>query len=128
MEMPEMQAIQSDRLILVVSYDDKSRVVLTASPVAFGMQALPCASFGEAEKYALSERCSGLLVELSTMVKAQGEEKAISQTLSGLYPTLRVKTMGPMIVPMAMGGDAKQDKSLKSFFSKSCAEFTPRSL
>jgi len=33
-----------------------------------------------------------------------------------------------MLIPMAMAGDAKQDKSLNDFITRTCAEFTPRPL
>lgn len=33
-----------------------------------------------------------------------------------------------MLVPMAMAGDAKQDKSLNDFITKTCAGFSPRRL
>ena len=36
--------------------------------------------------------------------------------------------MGPMLIPMIMAGDARQDKSLKDFFTGTSAEFKARSL
>jgi hypothetical protein len=124
--MPELEATSPDYPILVVAYDEKARAALAATPVACGFRALPCATFGEAEQHALYQKCRGVLVDLATMVKAKDEERSIAHTMTGLFPTLRVKSMGPMLIPMAMPGDAKQDKSLNAFFTKTCAEFLPR--
>lgn len=114
--------------ILVVAYDDNARATLAASLEPFGAHPVPCSTFCEAEAFARTGPYRGVLVDLATMIKAKAEEKIVAYTLTGFYPTLRVKTMGRMLVPMAMAGDAKQDKSLNDFLAKSCAEFTPRPL
>ncbi|MBT1072618.1 PilZ domain-containing protein [Pelotalea chapellei] len=117
-----------DYPILVVSYDDKSRSALAVSLEPYGGRAILCSTFCEAESYALSNMCKGILVDLATMIKSKGEEKIVAYTLVGFYPTLRVKTMGAMLIPMAMAGDAKQDKNLKDFLTRTCADFKPRKL
>jgi len=114
--------------ILVIAYDDKARAALEASLGPFGVRAVCCPSFCEAESFAQNVPCSGILVDLATMIKAKAEEKIVAYMLTGIFPTLRVKTMGTMLVPMAMAGEAKQDKSLNDFFTKSCAGYTPRRL
>lgn len=114
--------------ILVVAYDDNARATLAASLESFGAQPVPCSTFCEAEAFARTRPFRGVLVDLATMIKAKAEEKIVAYTITGFYPTLRVKTMGRMLVPMAMAGDAKQDKSLGEFLTKSCADFTPRPL
>lgn len=119
---------QKEHTIVVIAYDDKARAALAASLGPFGVHAVPCSTFCEAEGYALSGLCRGVLVDLATMIKAKGEERIVAYTLTGFFPTLRVKTMGSMLVPMAMAGDAKQDKSLNDFLTKTCTEFAPRSL
>jgi hypothetical protein len=119
---------QQDHPVLVVSYDDKSRAAIAASPVPFGVSAISCSTFVEAQDLALAGRYRGIMVDLATMIKAKDVEKIIAHTLTNIYPTMRVKAMGPMLIPMIMAGDAKQDKSLKDYFTKTCAEFRPRSL
>ncbi|TSK06582.1 MAG: PilZ domain-containing protein [Geobacter sp.] len=114
--------------VLAIAYDDQSRAALAANPVAYGSCAVPCASFREAQEHALVRSFSGILVDLVTMVKAKDEEKVIAHTLTELYPTLRVKSMGNMLIPMIMPGNAKQDSNLKDFFFKTCASFTARPL
>ena len=114
--------------VLAVAYDEKSRAALAASTAAFGVQSVACASFLEAESYALTGDCRGILVDLATMIRAKDEERVVAHSLTGIYPTLRVKTMGAMLIPMIMAGDAKQDGSLKEFLNKSCLQFTPRRL
>jgi hypothetical protein len=116
----------SDSIIIVVAYDEKIRGVLVNSLARFDVSAIACATFGEAESHMLVECCRGLLVDLVTIVKAKGEEKIVAFTLSSIFPTLRVRTMGSMLVPMTMSGDAKQDKNLNDFIDKTCAEFDPR--
>lgn len=114
--------------VLAIAYDDQSRAALAANPAAYGSCAVPCASFKEAQEHALVRCFNGILVDLVTMVKAKDEEKLIAHTLTELYPTLRVKSMGNMLIPMIMPGNAKQDSNLKDFFSKTCAAFTARPL
>ena len=126
--MNNLETTNPDYPVLVIAYDDKSRETLMANIKPFGVTAIPCPLFCDAENYALSESCKGILVDLATMIKSKAEEKIVAYTLTNIYPTLRVKTMGSMLIPMAMAGDAKQDKSLNDFFTKTCAGFTPRRL
>ena len=114
--------------ILVISYVDESRTLLTAVLEGLGVTAVPCASFCEAEKMALRELYSGMLVDLPSIIKSKGEEKIVAYTLANFFPTLRVRTMGAMLVPMAMPGSAKQDKSLNEFLQKTCVTYAPRKL
>jgi Tfp pilus assembly protein PilZ len=126
--MTSPEIIHQDYQVLVVAYDEKSLAVLSASPLQFGVTATGCSSFAQAQELALSGSYRGLLVDLTTMVKAKDTEKFIAHTLTGIYPTLRVKSMGSMLIPMIMAGDAKQDKNLSDFFTKTCAVFLPRRL
>jgi hypothetical protein len=87
-----------------------------------------CESFLDAEDIAREGVFNGILVDLQSIVKAKGDEKVIACSLTGFYPTLRVRAIGGMLVPMAMPGDAKQDSSLGDFLTKSCLAFTPRRL
>lgn len=113
---------------MVIAYDDKARAALAASLGLYGVRAESCSTFCEAESFALRGPYRGILVDLTAMIKAKAEEKVVACTMTGFYPTLRVKTMGTMLIPMTMAGDAKQDKSLNDFITKTCAEFTPRLL
>ena len=113
---------------MVVAYDEKSRADIVVNAGKFGVNTVSCASFLEAESYALSGNCQGILVDLATMVKAKDAEKLIAHTMTRLYPSLRVKTMGSILIPMIMAGDAKQDKNLNDFLAVTCAAFTPRPL
>ena len=126
--MQDSENTHSDNPILVISYDEKSLAALVASLKPYDARAIPCSTFCEAEGHALSCACSGVLVDLATIIKAKAEEKIVAYTLVGFYPTLRVKTMGAMLIPMAMAGDAKQDKSLNDFLTKTCAAIIPRRL
>ena len=114
--------------ILVVSYSDTARAALCASLEGDGVAGIPCASFEEAEDIALGGIFNGILVDLQSIIKAKGDEKVIACSLTGFFPTLRVRVLGGMLVPMAMPGDAKQDRSISEFLSKSCAGFRPRML
>lgn len=114
--------------ILVISYVDESRTLLTAVLEGLGVAAVPCASFCEAENMALKELYSGMLVDLPSIIKSKGEEKIVAYTLANFFPTLRVRTMGAMLVPMAMPGNAKQDKSLNEFVHKTCVAHFPKKL
>lgn len=125
---PTTESDQDAPAVLAVAYDEQSRAALAASTAAYGIRGFSCASFREAQEHALDVRFSGVLVDLVTMVKAKEEEKLIAHTLTELYPTLRVKSMGSLLIPMIMPGNAQQDKSLNDFFSKTCAGFTARTL
>jgi hypothetical protein len=117
-----------DHPILVIAYDDTACITLAASLGPYGVRAEPCSTFCEAESFALSTPYQGILVDLASMIKAKAEEKVVAYTLTRFYPTLRVKTMGTMLIPMAMAGDVKQDKSLNDFLAMTCAQFEPRRL
>jgi Tfp pilus assembly protein PilZ len=114
--------------ILVVSYTDETREALSAILNQTGSVAVPCASFCEAENLALKNLYSGILVDLPSIIKSKGEEKIVAYTLANFFPTLRVRTMGGMLIPMAMPGSAKQDKNLTDFLQVTCATFTPKRL
>lgn len=126
-----MNPTEADRQncpVLVVAHDDRSRAAIVASSRSLGRQTLPCACFSEAQDAALAGPCGAILVDLATMIKAKDAEKIIAHTMTEIYPTLRVKSMGPLLIPMIMAGDARQDRSLSDFFSKTCASFAPRKL
>ncbi len=114
--------------ILVVSYVDDTRISLTTILTKAGVAAAPCSTFCEAENLALKGLYSGLLVDLSSIIKSKGEEKIVAYTLANFFPTLRVRTMGPMLVPMTMPGSAKQDKSLEDFIHVTCPAHVHRKL
>ncbi len=114
--------------IIVIAHDENIRNSLVKSLSSFNVSAVPCATFCEAETLMLYGLYQGILVDLSTIIKAKAEEKIVACSLTGFFPTMRVKTMGTMIVPMSMAGDAKQDKSLSDFLNVTCAEFAPRRL
>jgi hypothetical protein len=112
--------------VLVISYNDDSRGALEKSLTDIGVAAVPCVSFIAAEDIAINGLYSGILVELQSIIKAKNEEKIVACSLTGFYPTLRVRALGSMLVPMAMPGDAKQDRSLADFINKTCPAFVPR--
>lgn len=114
--------------ILVVSYGDDTRAALADSLDGHSVTAVACATFLEAEEMALRQKFHGLLIELPSVIKAKGEEKIVAYTLANFFPTLRVRAIGKSLVPMAMPGSARQDRSLADFLTKSCSAFSPRSL
>lgn len=114
--------------ILVISYNADIRTALMDNLHRNNVAGVPCESFLEAEDIAREGMYNGILVDLQSIVKAKGDEKVIACSLSGFYPTLRVRALGAMLVPMAMSGDARQDNSLSDFLTKSCLAFTPRRL
>ncbi len=114
--------------IIAISYSDDTRNALAESVAPFGVTAIGCSGFSEAEDLALTGIFNGILVDLQSIIKAKGDEKLIACSLTGFYPTLRVRALGSVLVPMAMPGDARQDKSIADFLNKTCAAFTPRPL
>jgi len=116
----------SSLAILVVSYSDDARAALLETLNKHGVAAVACATFREAEDQALRGFYHGLLIDLPSIIKAKGEEKIIAYTLTNFFPTLRVRAIGATLVPMAMPGAAKQDKSLSDFLTKTCSAFSPR--
>ena len=114
--------------ILVVSYIDEVRAALTEISRKSGADVVPCSTFCEAENLALNGFYSGLLIDLPSIIKSKGEEKIVAYTLANFFPTLRVRTIGGMLVPMSMPGSAKQDKSLDDFLHKTCVAFVPKHL
>ena len=111
--------------ILVVSYSDDVRAALVATLNSCNVSAVACSSFCVAEEHALNGLHNGLLVDLPSMVRAKGEEKIVACTLANFYPTLRVKAIGTALIPMAMPGSSKQDRSLNEFLTKTCPAFPP---
>jgi Tfp pilus assembly protein PilZ len=114
--------------ILVVSHTDETRAALATILNKAGAVPVPCASFCEAENAALKGLYSGMLVDLPSIIKSKGEEKIVAYTLANFFPTLRVRTMGSLLVPMAMPGSAKQDKNLDDFLHRTCLEYHPKRL
>lgn len=114
--------------ILVISYNEDSRAALVKSVIALDIDYVEASSFVAAEDIALGGIFNGILVDLPSIVKAKDEEKIVACSLTGFYPTLRVRTMGGMLIPMTMPGEARQDSSLKDFIIKSCHNFVPRRL
>jgi hypothetical protein len=116
----------SNLAILVVSYSNDTRAALLATLRDHNVAAVACATFREAEDQALCGFYNGLLIDLPSIVKAKGEEKIVAYTLANFFPTLRVRAIGAALVPMAMPGGAKQDKSLIEFITVTCSAFAPR--
>ena len=114
--------------ILVVSYADDIRATLALVLSNNEIAAAACSTFCEAENMALQGLYSGMLVDLASIVKAKGEEKIVAYTLASFFPTLRVRSFGPALVPMSMPGSAKQDKNLDDFLNTTCRVFEPRKL
>jgi hypothetical protein len=114
--------------ILIISYNADIRKALSDNLQRNNAAGVLCESFIEAENIAREGVFNGILVDLQSIVKAKGDEKIIACSLTGFYPTLRVRALGSMLVPMAMPGDARQDNSLGDFLAKTCAAFTPRRL
>ncbi|OHB32155.1 MAG: hypothetical protein A2X79_05610 [Desulfuromonadaceae bacterium GWB2_53_15] len=114
--------------ILVVSYNDDTRSALTTALINNNVDAISCANFCEAENLALQGLYNGLVVDLPTIIKSKGEEKIVAYTLANCFPTLRVRAIGSVLIPMSMPGSAKQDKSLNDFLTKTCTLFYPRKL
>jgi hypothetical protein len=114
--------------LLVISYNADIRGAFLENLQRINATGVACESFLEAEDIAREGVFNGILVDLQSIVKAKGDEKVIACSLTGFYPTLRVRAIGGMLVPMAMPGDARQDNSLSDFINKSCLAFTPRRL
>jgi hypothetical protein len=114
--------------LLVISYNADIRDALADNLQKNNASGVLCESFLNAEDIAREGVFNGILVDLQSIVKAKGDEKIIACSLTGFYPTLRVRALGAMLVPMAMPGDAKQDNSLSDFLNKTCSAFTPRRL
>lgn len=114
--------------ILVISYSDDTRASLTATLENSNVTSVACSTFCEAENLALQGLYSGILVDLPSIIKSKGEEKIVAYTLVNFFPTLRVRAMGSVLVPMTMPGSAKQDKNLSDFLNVTCTSFNPRSL
>ena len=114
--------------ILVISYNDEARSALVASLEKSGVPAIPCSTFNQAEETALEGIYNGVVVDLQSTIKAKGDEKIIACSLTGFFPTLRVRVLGTMLVPMAMPGEARQESTIADFLARSCSQFIPRKL
>lgn len=114
--------------IIAIAYSEETRSAFLASLRKAGVEAVSAESFYDAETLVLHGTYSGLLVDLPSIVKAKGEEKVVACSLTNFFPTLRVRAVGSMLVPMTMPGTARQDNSLHDFLLKSCSDFEPRRL
>lgn len=116
------------RPVLVVSYSDETRRILSAALHAVGVVPASCCSFVEAESLAMRDLYSGILVDLPSTIKAKGEEKIVVTSLGNIFPVMRVKIVGSMFIPMMLSGGTAQAKSLDEFLLKHCLQFVPRRL
>jgi hypothetical protein len=114
--------------IIAIAYSEETRQAFVAALEQAGAEAVAAASFYDAETLVLSGSYSGLLVDLPSIVKAKGDEKVVACSLTNFFPTLRVRAVGSVLVPMTMPGAARQDNSLNDFLAKSCSSFEPRQL
>ncbi len=114
--------------VFVISVSDDTRAALVESLKPFDVEVVPCSTFLEAEDLALQGVYSGILVDLPSIIKAKGEEKIVACSLTGFFPTLRVRIMGKVLIPMTMPGAAKQENSVKDFIHRACANFFARKL
>ena len=114
--------------IFVISVNDDTRTALANSLQAFDIELVQCSTFLEAEDLALKGLYCGILVDLPSIVKAKGEEKIVACSLTGFFPTLRVRVMGTMLIPMTMPGAAKQENSVSDFINRACYNFLARQL
>lgn len=117
-----------DQPVIVISVSDETRAALAASLQPFDLELALCPTFLDAEDLALGGLYNGILVDLPSIVKAKGEEKIVACSLTGFFPTLRVRVMGSMLIPMTMPGAAKQENSVSDFINRACKNFTPRRL
>jgi len=114
--------------IIAIAYSEETRTAFVSAIQKAGAEAVAAESFFDAETLVLQGSYSGLLVDLPAIVKAKGDEKVIACSLTNFFPTLRVRAVGTMLVPMTMPGAARQDNSLNDFLAKSCSTFEPRRL
>ncbi|MCM0082563.1 PilZ domain-containing protein [Geomonas sp. Red32] len=126
--MSDTAAVVEDPPVLVIAYDEKVRTLLAQSLTPLGIRTVACESFCAAEQVALAQACRGVLVDLTAMIKAKSEERIVAHTLATFFPVLRVRAMGPVVVPMSMPGDARQEKSVSDFVIKGCSGYLPRRL
>ena len=124
-----MVSMSSDNYpILAIAYDATVCKTLADSLGSFNVESVPCRSFKEAEDFALHGLYRGVIVDLTSIAKAEGEEELVACSLVNFYPVLRVKVIGSMLLPTPMADDAKQAPSLADFVNKICVGFTPRRL
>lgn len=114
--------------IIAIAYNEETRSAFLTALQKAGAEAVTAESFYDAETLVLQGNYSGLLVDLPSIVKAKGDEKVVACSLTNFFPTLRVRAVGTVLVPMTMPGAARQDNSLNDFLLKSCAGFEPRRL
>jgi CheY-like chemotaxis protein len=126
--MGRIMTVHIDYLLLVVSYNVQTRRSLAENLESIGATGTACETFLQAEDMARESAYNGILVDLQSMVKAKGDEKVIACSLISVYPALRVRVLGSLLVPMAMPGDSQQQSSLINFLRDSCTPFVPRRL
>jgi len=120
--------VHIDCRLLVVSYNAPARCSLVENLESVGATGVACETFLQAEEMAREGAYSGILVDLLTMVKAKGDEKVVACSLISVYPALRVRVLGSLLVPMIMSGEEQQESSLLHFLRDSCTPFAPRQL
>lgn len=114
--------------IFVISTSEDTRAALADSLKPYDVEVVQCETFLEAETMALEGVYNGILVDLPSIIKAKGEEKIVACSITGFFPTLRVRIMGKVLIPMTMPGAAKQENSLKDFIHRACMNFCARKL
>jgi len=125
-EFPETRA----GAFLVISTDDKTRASIVKAAARAGGVVLPCLTFAEAERHALEEPVSGIVVDIITMLKAKDDEKIIARTLNTIFPFLRVRAHHDMaIVPLQITQMRMPEQAgLDAFFTWAASNFVARGL
>lgn len=112
---------------LVVSGDPKTRNRIMKALSSDDISLTECATFREAEQVAVTGPFSAIIADVPTIVKAKDDERLAVFSLQNIYPLVRVKTSGDLIVPIIMK-QKDRGQSLTVHLEKICSTFLPRRL
>lgn len=120
-------AVSVQHSVLVVSGDPvtRDRIMRTLSSGAVSLT--ECTAFREAEQVAVTRPFSAVIADVPTIVKAKDDERLAVLSLQNIYPLIRVKTSGDLIVPIIMQ-QKERDQSLTAHLENICSAFVPRRL
>lgn len=112
---------------LVVSGDQVTRDRIMKALSSGAISLVGCTTFREAEQAAVAGPFSAVIADVPTIVKAKDDERLAVFSLQNIYPLVRVKTSGDLIVPIIMK-QKERDRSLTDHLETICSAFVPRRL
>lgn len=119
--------VSGKRQALIVSVSPETRAAITNSLQTEKVALIECTSFLEAEQIALSQPICAVVADIPTIIKSKGDEQLVASSLQNIFPFIRVKARGALVMPITNISDIG-NPNITSHFETICSRFVPRCL